>query len=232
MRRLPRLLLLCCTLLPAFAWGQERLRPAMKQELWASVGLQGRPSFLEGVLGKDITKRLRTSAELGYRSADSFFAGRQFYLDLGAGYKVSDKITVGGEFRYAYRSADRDRQRLGGMVQYKTEVDRFELAYRFTYQHNFRDRGEVREVLRNKFIAGYNIPKWKLDPQFSAEFFTWAGLEGLSYFGTRYKLGTEWSVNKTHSLAFGLVHDRERMVFAPEYRFILAVDYSINLRKS
>lgn len=224
--------LLLVLLLPFIARAQERARPEIKRELWASFGVQGRPSFLEGWLGKSVVRRLRTTAELGYRSADSFFAGRQFYLDLGAGYKVNEKITVGTEFRYAYRSADSDRQRLGGMFQYKTEVDRFELGYRFTYQHNFRERGQVREVLRNKFIMAYNIPKWKLDPQLSAEFFTWAGLQGLSYFGTRYKLGTEWNVNKSHSISFGIVHDRERMVFAPEYRFILAVDYGINLRKS
>lgn len=220
----------CCTLFSAHA--QERTRPEIKQELWTSFGVQGRPSILEGLLGKEIVKRLRTTGEIGYRSADSFFAGRQFYLDLGATYKITEKITAGGEFRYAYRTEDRNRQRLGGMVQYKTQVDRFDLGYRFTYQHNFRDRGDVREVLRNKFLAAYNIPKWKLDPQFSVEFFTWAGLQGLSYFGTRYKLGTEYELNKAHAIGFGLVHDRERMVYAPEYRFIFTVDYSINLRKT
>ena len=51
----------------------------------------------------------------------------------------------------------------------------------------------MREVLRNRFDVGYDIPKFKLDPAFSVEFFTWAGYEGLIYFGTRYKLGTEWS---------------------------------------
>ncbi|MGV3637419.1 MAG: DUF2490 domain-containing protein [Flavobacteriales bacterium] len=227
-----KLLFLVGLLTAGGAFAQERQRPELKQELWASFGVQGRPSVLEGLLGKEVVKRLRTSAEIGYRSADSFFAGRQFYLDLGATYKISDRITAGGEYRYAYRSDDRNRQRLGGMVQYKTEVDRFDLAYRLTYQHNFREPGDVREVFRNKFIAGYNFPKWKFDPQFSVEFFTWASARGLSYFGTRFKLGSEWAIADAHTLGFGIVHDRERMVFAPQYRFILAVDYGINLRKT
>lgn len=227
-----RLLTLMLLGMPLWCIAQERARPDMKQELWASVSIQGRPAFLDSLLGTTIAKRIRPSAEVGYRSADSFFAGRQYYADLGIAYKVTDKITVGTEFRHAYRTNGSDRQRLGGMVQYKTKVRRFELAYRFTYQHNFREWGDVREVLRNKFIAGYNIPKWKLDPQFSTEFFTWAAPQGLSYYGTRYKLGTEWDINKVHSLGIGVVHDRERMVFAPEYRFILSVDYGINLRKS
>ncbi len=211
---------------------QERTRPEITQELWASFGLQGRATVLQGILGKDIAKRIRTNAELGYRSTDAFFAGRQVYLDLGAGYKLSDHVTVGGEFRYAYRTDAADRQRLCALFEYSTTADRLELGYRFDYQHNFRPFGEVREVLRNKFIAGYNIPKFKLDPKFSVEFFQWAGHQGLIYFGTRYKLGTEWSPRKGHSLGFGVVHDRERMVYAPIYRVIAVIDYTINLRKS
>lgn len=230
--RLTRSLALVLCALPLWSVAQERARPFISEELWASFGVQGRPSFLKSLLGEEITKRLRSNGELGYRSADSFFAGRQVYLDLGATYKISDRITAGAEYRYAYRTDDEDRQRLGGMVQYKIELDRVELAYRFTYQHNFRDLGEVREVLRNKFIAGYNLPDWKLDPQFSVEFFTWAGNRGLTYFGTRYRLGTEWSFKKGHALGIGVLHDRERMVYAPMYRFIAAVDYSINLRKN
>lgn len=217
--------------IPFWCTAQERAHPELKQELWTAIAVQGRPAFIDSLLGVKAAKRIRPSAEVGYRSADSFFAGRQLYLDLGIGYKVTDKITMAAEFRHAYRTSGSDRQRLGGMAQYKTQVGRLELAYRFTYQHNFREWGEVREVLRNKFTVGYDLPKWKLDPQLSTEFFTWAAPQGLSYFGTRYKLGTEWNINKMHSLGIGLVHDRERMVFAPDHRFILSIDYGINLRK-
>jgi hypothetical protein len=219
-------------LAPLASWAQERARPEIKQELWASFGVQGRPSFLEGLLGKSFTKKLRTNGELGYRSADSFFAGRQFYMDLGIAYKLNDHVTVGTEGRYAHRSDAADRQRLCALFKYETQVDRLDLGYRFDYQHNFRPFGEVREVLRNKFIAGYNIPKWKFDPQLSVEFFTWAGNTGLSYFGTRYKLGTTFDLKKGHSLGIGVLHDRERMVYAPTYRFMFSVEYGINLRKT
>ncbi|MBL7951152.1 MAG: DUF2490 domain-containing protein [Flavobacteriales bacterium] len=229
--RLLRTFALLLLLVPMVSRAQERARPAIRQELWASFGMQGRPSFLEGMLGKSFTKKLRTYSELGYRSADSFFAGRQFYLDLGIGYKVNDHITVGTEGRYAYRSDDVDRQRLCALFKYETKVDRFDLGYRFDYQHNFRAYGDVREVVRNKFISGYNIPKWKLDPQFSVEFFTWVGNKGMAYFGTRYKLGTEFDVKKGHTIGVGVLHDRERMVYEPTYRFMFSVDYSINLRK-
>ncbi|MBL7939503.1 MAG: DUF2490 domain-containing protein [Flavobacteriales bacterium] len=213
-------------------FAQEPLRPTVTPEFWSSFGLQGRASFLRDILGKDIAKRTRTGMELGYRSTDAFFAGNQVYMDLSGGYKLSDHITVGAEYRYAYRSADVDRQRLCALFEYATTFDRLELAWRFDYQHNFRPFGEPREVLRNKFTAGYNIPDHKLDPKFSVEFFQWAGHQGLIYFGTRYKLGTEWSPKKGHTLGFGVIHDRERMVFAPTYRVIASIDYTINLRKN
>jgi hypothetical protein len=89
----------------------------------------------------------------------------------------------------------------------------------------------VREVFRNRFHVGYNIPKWKLDPAFSMELFTWAGHRGLTYFGTRYKFGTEYKLAKGHELGFAVVHDRERAVAAPKYRTILSVSYGINLNK-
>jgi len=210
---------------------QDRLRPSINQEFWASATVIGRPMFLQALLPKSIVRRLRISTELGYRSADSFFAGRQVYGDVGIGYKLNDHITLGGEFRYAYRGDDADRQRACAMFEYKTELARLELGYRFDYQHNFREFGGQREIFRNKFIAGYNIPKFKFDPKFSVEFFQWAGYQGLIYFGTRYKLGTEWSPWKGHSFGASVMHDRERAIFAPSYRFMLAVDYTINLRK-
>lgn len=232
MRTASRVILLLLVALPIRSLAQERARPTIDQELWMSAAVEGRASFLGGLLGKDVAKRFRTSGELGYRSADSFFAGRQTYLDAGIGYKVNDHVSVGGEARYAYRSGLEDRQRACIMFQYRTEVDRLEIGYRFDYQHNFRSYGEQREILRNRVSAGYNFPEWKLDPRFSVEFFTWLGYLGPTYFGTRYKLSTEWSFRKGQTLGFGVLHDRERMVYAPIHRFIAAVDYSINLRKN
>ena len=215
-----RTALLVLLMAPLCTWAQERARPEIQQELWLSFGLRGKPSFLEGLLGKSTVKRIRTSGELGYRSADSFFAGKQVYVDVGAKYKVSDHLTVGSELRYAYKTDQQDRQRACVLLEYETKVDRLDLGYRFDYQHNFLPFGDPREILRNKFIAGYNIPKFKFDPQLSVEFFQWAGHQGLIYFGTRYKLGTEWSPTKGHTLGMGIMHDRERAMYAPIYRFI------------
>jgi hypothetical protein len=227
-----RYLLLALILFPLAIRAQEPLKPELRQELWTSIGVRGRvPTFLHPVIGDDIIRNLRLSADLGFRSADVFFAGRQVYIDLGAKYKLSDLVSVGIEQRVAFRPDGTTRNRTGLMVDLSHDIERLELGYRFNYQHNYLEWGEQREVFRNRFEAGYNLSNWKLDPVLSVEFFTWAGYQGLSYFGTRYKLGTEWSPGKGQSFQIALIHDRQRDIAWPTYRTIVSVDYVLYLNK-
>ncbi|MCB0763318.1 MAG: DUF2490 domain-containing protein [Flavobacteriales bacterium] len=210
---------------------EDRAQPLRAQELWSSVGIQGRlPELFEDLLGKDTYKRFRLAGELGYRSADTFFAGRQVYTDLSARYKVNKHLNFVGEHRFAFRPDGPTRQRTGVMANLGTSWQRFDLGYRFNYQHNYRDFGEQREILRNKVSVEYNIRKFKLDPEVSVEFFTWLGHQGARYIGTRYSIGTEWNPSKPHSIGLKLVHDREYGVAWPTYRWIYSLSYTLNLR--
>jgi hypothetical protein len=233
MRNLLRAVL-CCTMLSVLPGlhAQERATPVTSEELWASISISGRPpKFFNDIIGKELRKRFRLAGELGYRSADVFFAGRQFYVDGSIRYTVSDLVAIGVEQRYAHRPGQEDRTRTALQVYLGKSFGRFDLGHRFTYQHNYREFGRVRELFRNRFTVEYNLPKWKLDPIFSTEFFTWANPQGLVYIGTRYRLGTKWSPWKGHSFAFYLVHDRERDVAWPDHRYIGTIDYAINLRR-
>ena len=212
---------------------QERLRPATRQELWASFAVQGgAPNVLYDLLGNVRAERLRFGAELGYRSADVFFAGKQVYLDMNARYKFSDLLSVGVEHRVASRSTGSIQQRSIVQAMLRKEFGRFKADYRFIYQHSYIEWGDQREVFRNRFDLAYNIKGWKLDPEFGVEFFSWLGNKGFSYFGTRYHFGTEVSLGKGHALGLNLIHDRERDVAYPTHRWIWSVGYTMNLRKT
>lgn len=212
---------------------QERLRPESRQELWTSVGLQGgAPKPICGLFEDSFCDRLRFGAELGYRSADVFFAGRQVYLDLKGSYKLNGPLSVGFEHRFAARGQQPLEQRTIVELRFKEKIDRLNFSYRFNYQHSYIEWGDQREVLRNRFDLGYDIKKWKLDPEVGVEFFTWLGNKGVSYFGTRYHIGTEWSPAKGHTIGLQLLHDRERDVAWPRYRWIWSVSYEVNLRKT
>ncbi|HEY0976679.1 MAG TPA: DUF2490 domain-containing protein [Flavobacteriales bacterium] len=216
----------------ACAFAQETARPLQASELWSSVGVQGSlPGFFKSRVPSTTAKRIRLAAEVGYRSADVFFAGRQIYTDLGGRFKISDHLSVGLEHRIAFRGQGSTRHRSGLQVMYDTEWKRMKLDYRLNYQHNYRDFGGQREMFRNRFGLEYNIPKFKFDPAVSAEFFTWAGYMGWRYTGVRYKMGTTWSITKAHSIDLSVVHDREVGIAWPTHRWICSVSYTMDLRK-
>lgn len=213
------------------AHAQDVLRPTVRQEFWVAAAVQGRlPGFTKGLLG-DGYKRFRLRNELGFRSADVFFAGKQTYLDVNLRYKISDLLSVAYEHRFATRSSAVGLQhRSIVQAQLTKSFDRLETDYRFIYQHSYIEWGGQREVFRNRFQLGYNIKGWKFDPQASVEFFTWASNKGLSYFGTRWSVGTSYDIGKAHTLSLSLLNDRERDKAWPTHRWIWSFTYALNLR--
>ncbi len=233
MRGRLRALVVFLALLPALCGAaQEALRPATRQELWLSGVVQGRlPAFLKDRLGSAY-KDLRVRSELGYRSTDVFFEGRQVYLDVNLRYRLAKGVAVAFEHRFAKRAAaDGLRHRSIVQLELDHSIGRFSGAYRVLWQHAYIPFGGQREVFRNRFELAYDIPKWKLDPEVSVEFFNWARPEGWSYFGTRYRLGTQYRLNKAHGISLALVHDRERDRAWPTHRWITSVTYVLNLRQ-
>jgi len=217
------------------AWtcaAQEPLRPAQRQELWVSAAITSRlPAGLRRSLGKSY-KKVRLRGELGYRSADTFFAGRQLFLDVNARYKVSRWLALALEHRFAGRTQDPGlRNRTIVQAEAQKTLGRLTTEYRFIYQHSYVERTGQREVFRNRFQLGLDIKKWKLDPELSVELFTWAGYKGWSYFGTRWQLGTQVKLAKDHALTVALVHDRERDIAWPTHRWIGSLTYAMTLRE-
>lgn len=215
----------------ACAFAQEPLRPEQRQELWLSGAVTTRlPYTLRSPLGNHY-KRIRVRSELGYRSSDVFFAGRQVFLDVNMRYRAAKWLTLAYEHRFAARTG-RPGLRQRSILQAEAErtFGRTTANYRFIYQHNYVDWGGQREVFRNRVQLGYDFKKWKLDPEVSVEFFTWAGNKGLSYFGTRWQLGTQYKLSKGHAVTAALVHDRERDKAWPTHRWITSITYTLNLR--
>lgn len=228
MRALLLLISLGCV---TIASAQEPLRPSRNNGLWLSVGSKmDAPAFLHDLIGKEAYKRLDLAAEVGYRTGDELADGGQVFLDGSARYKLTDWLDVGIEQRVAFRNDARNRHRSGMRVVVRKEFDRLELNYRFCYQHNYRPFGERREVLRNRFGAMYNIPDFKYDPQFTVEFFTWAGFQGMRYTGIRYQLGTDVKIKKDHDLGVSIIHDRDTQVSWPGQQWILSLAYTFDMR--
>ncbi len=224
--------LLLFAIAPAWLHAQERAVPVLGEQFWTSVAIKGRPpKFFNDIIGKETRKKFQIGTEFGYRSADSFLAGRQFYADAGISYDVTRALTIGVEQRYAHRPGNEDRTRTIVQASLGGDVKRSKLNYRLRYQHNYREFGEEREVIRNRFTVEHDFAKWKLDPFIGAEFFTWARPDGLMYIGTRYRLGTTWKLSKAHSIDLTILHDRERDIEWPAHNWIYSIDYSFNIAK-
>ncbi|MDX9751912.1 MAG: DUF2490 domain-containing protein [Flavobacteriales bacterium] len=220
-------------LAPPHAGAQDPERPATSTATWFSAQLRGRaPGFTQGLLG-DHHDRIRLSGELGYRTADNFFAGRQVYAEGGARYKVSRMIDLAAELRHADRGRDRsNRQRVQLTASMDHSIGRWAFDYRLVHQWTFRKNDTPTRFVRNRIGVEYDFPKWKLDPEVSVEFFTRTDHpRGWNYDGVRYRIGTSYRVSDTGRLDATLIHDRDVHVADPLHRMILSIGYTMDLRR-
>ena len=199
---------------------QEASAPERWSQLWLDVTVKGR-----------VAERLKGVGGMGYRTGDELGRGKQFYLNGELRYKLHKYVDVGIEQRLAFRFDDKDRSRTGAMVMVGERFGRTTLSYRLNYQHVWLEKGELRDVIRNKFEAEYDVKGVQFDPEFSVEFFTALGTVDAGYDAVRYKLGTSWKPRKGQRLFFALVHDREQNRRRPDYRWIFAFSYAVDLGK-
>ena len=223
-------LLLLCGALPCDAQ-ENGLRPRLVQEGWFSVGAQLRPfKNTSRVAEPKFNKRFRLATEAGYRSDENLSGGKQVFWDLSVRYKFTDYLRVVAEHRFSFRGAERSNsQRTSFQATLRGEWNRFVGDYRMRFQHEYLDPTDVRDQLRNRLGLTYDIRKWKLDPEVSAEFFTWFGYLGARLIGTRYSVGTSWTPGKDHEIGIAVMHDREQYVNEPTYRIIYALSYSLDI---
>lgn len=216
-----RSVFLCCTLLfTAGLAAQEQVYPERWSQIWLDASVRGR-----------LAERLKGIGEVGFRSGDELGRGKQIYLNGELRYKLNKVVDAGFEQRAAFRSGAPDRHRTGLALMIGDRIGRVDLQYRGGYQHVWRERGARRDFLRNRFGAGYDIKGFLFDPEVSVEFFTALGPDRTEYDAVRWRLGTAWKPAKGHRLSFHLVHDREQNRRRPEYRWIFAFGYAIDLDK-
>lgn len=216
-----RVLLATWLLMPGELQAQEVRRiPERSTHLWMDVGVQGK-----------LARRLKGIGEMGYRTGDELRRGQQFFLSGELRYKLHKYIDVGLEQRASFRPGIPTRHRTGLMVRAGGRIGRVTPEFRMIHQHIWREPGAVRDVLRYRIGAEYDLPGWKLDPEASVEVFNAMSGNRRGYDAIRYKLGTAWRPAKGHRITFNLVHDREQNRRRPDHRWIFAFGYMVDLGK-
>jgi hypothetical protein len=178
-------------------------------ETWTGVGLQ-----------KKFNKKFKIGLEQQFRFYDNSSSIDQYFTNFSLDYKPMKYLTFSGGMRFI-RDADKDDKtydnhlRFNGDVSFKHSLDRVSFKYRLRLQTNnelgfSRTEGDfLRNKVRLKAELKYNIPSWKLDPEFSTELFRESGRYMISSFQkVRFTFGTKYQIGKFGTL--GLFYRMER----------------------
>lgn len=229
-------MLLACLSCTSLAAQESPLRPVRDAELRISAGAEYKPFAKKSgeVHERQFYRKFRLLGEVEWRAGENFSRTKMVNLTGGLRYKVNDFLRLGAEYRYSFRDRTRSNvQRLDLNARLQAKKDRTSLKYGIRWQHEFTPPGLDRTLLRNKLAIGYNIPKFKLDPEFSAEAFTALYYKGNRFTGMRYELGTEVALDKKKkgTLELAVRYDREMNVKEPDHRWMLVLAFQGSYKK-
>jgi hypothetical protein len=175
-------------------------------------------------VGVDYTlkKKLNFGVEYHMRFRENSDVMDINFTEVNLDYKLFKKFHIGGAVRFIDENDNqggkqgiRKHFRFQFDTSYKYDIQRFTVSHRFRYQNKnefgaLADENEVpAEVLRFKTGIDYNIRKWPLDPEFSAEIFNRGNVDNSREF-SKYRLtfGTSYKWKKFGK--FGINYRYER----------------------
>jgi hypothetical protein len=188
----------------------------------------------------ELTKNLKAMLEEEVRlKENSTQIGRQIN-DLGIGYKFNKYFRAALFYRIEanWKTPDdyRWKEGLYADMALKQTTGRFILGYRLRLQSSRIEFNSNEDNLlssfvnRHKFTVAYNIQNKPLAPFIEEELFLNSVSHQMEMINNRTWLGITYSPGKIHefSLKYGI--DHERLVPDPLTSFIIAFNYTLNLK--
>lgn len=167
MRSITLLIVLVAFLSPQIGEAQsddlEQFRSPQRRDvqLWTSVSINQR-------IGQKWQWKLRQD----FRMDNNISQKKNIFTQAEIRYRLNDNMKIGGLYRYSNRREDQaDRHRIGFKYYYRYEWNRFQLNYRFYYQHEIQPNRLAENILRNRITINYNFKKSKFDPFIAVEQF-------------------------------------------------------------
>lgn len=183
------------------------------------------------------------STEEQLRLKESLSEIDKYFTQVAVRYKAPGGISFDGGYRWIQKNDTEGKiQGYESQLRYHLstafghKLGRFSLDYRVRYQ-NKEERDAVvamdpEEHLRFRVRAHYNIPKWKLDPVFSAELFRSLGPADEAQFDKlRLTLGTEWDTWDGGEMGLFYRLERELGVDSPQTTHIIGLRLSHTLMR-
>lgn len=157
--------------------------------------------------------------------------------DFGFEYRLNKNFEFGVGYRL-YSENKKKGYQLGHRynldAKYNFGFSRFDGSVRLRYQSG-TELGSTENIwgndLRLKTKLGYNIKKWKLDPDISAELFHTVGEKGNNRLNKmRITLGSSYKFNKEHSISFFYGLERELNETYPKATYLIGIGYKYTLK--
>ena len=199
-------------------------------ETWSSINLDYKAS-----------KKFKLGLGQQLRMEDNTSNVQQYFTNLYGEYKLSKAFKLGLEGRFIRDNDDEGKiqgyenhLRWALYTGFQHDVNRFNLKYRLQYQNKNElgvssSEGVVAiEKIRLKLGARYNIPKWKLDPRFSAEVFRNIGSTN-QFSKIRGTLGTKYSFKNAGTLGVFFRIEKELNQTYPLTSHVIGLNYTYTI---
>lgn len=191
-----------------------------------------------------INKKWKIAIEEQFRFSNNSSELDNYFTELNTDYSFNKNVFGGIGFRYIRENDNvgetqgyENHTRLHFDLGYKHELQRFELEYRLRFQTKneldiSKEEGDyANNHLRFKVGLGYNIKKWKLDPEFSSEIFRhYEKGEENGFNKIRFTIGTKYKTKSFGNIGAFYRIERELNVNYPKTTFILGVKYTYTLK--
>jgi hypothetical protein len=219
-------------LIPVFVlmMGMPSVRAQQKDfQLWPSANIN-----------MNLTKRFRVMVEEEVRLKENCTQMDKQINDLGISYKINKYFRASFYYRVmaSWRRPDDYNWKNGlyGDLAFRYNAGRFLLGYRFRYQSARTAFNKGEDVLsgnmvnRHKFTVGYNIKNMPLVPFVEEELFFQSDGHQMGMNDYRTWIGLTYAPGKVHefSLKYGI--DQQRLVADPVTAYIIALNYTLNLK--
>ena len=191
-----------------------------------------------------VSKKWSIGLEQQFRFGNNSTQINDYITELSTTYAFSKHIFGGVGFRYIGQpdrvGANQDFEhyfRFNIDFGVKHDIKRFNLKYRLRYQLkdeigvSKEDGDYANNHLRLKVGAGYNIKKWKLDPEISAEIFNHfekGEQNGFNKF--RFTIGTQYKTKSWGKMGLFYRIEQELMGPYPITIHILGLKYTYTLK--
>jgi len=178
-------------------------------------------------LGNGFSVKLNQSLRL----RDNAGTLKQVFTEAALNYKINKRLTIGTGYRIIVPNKDDIRHRIHFLGTYKISPKRWDIGYRLKLDNNTEEFENFDHNLRNRLTVGYNIRKWKFDPEIAVEIFYNYRNNYQGFNKIRCTIGTEYKINKRLDLGISTSFQRTFAVSNPRQLGILSLSLNYGFKK-